>query len=233
MAVELVGKSFAENTFQSAFVVPAEQTLLACARAGDLAAFENLVMPHTQTIFRRAQRILRNREDAEDVVQIALLEAFRHLDSFQGRSSFSTWLHRIATNAALMRLRGSRHKREMSFEEMVEGDSFATRFQVVEARPNPEQECSAKEARAVLDEALNRLGPLYKEVVHLRDMQQLSAKETAQILEVPVGTIKARSHRARLKLAQTVRLMLVPKRGRVGVRNQPLAAMLIREPKAA
>jgi len=133
-----------------------EQRLLACARSGDSAAFESLVMPHRDAILRLARRILRNQEDAEDVVQIALLEAFRHLNAFEGRSRFSSWLHRIATNAALMRLRASRHKYEMSLDQIIEGDDRPAQFHVVEPRPNPEQECSAKEVRAVLGEAIDR-----------------------------------------------------------------------------
>ena len=233
MSVEPVGQSFDVNTCQSAFVELAEQRLLACAKGGDAAAFESLVMPHRETILRLARRILRNQEDAEDVVQIALLEAFRHLNTFQGRSRFSSWLHRIATNAALMRLRASRHKYEMSLDQISEGDDRPAQFHVVESRPNPEQECSAKEVRAVLGLAIGRLRPLYKEVVHLCDVQELSAKEAARILEVPVGTVKARAHRARRKLTRAVQLMLVPKRRRAVVRNQPMAALLIREPKVA
>jgi RNA polymerase sigma-70 factor (ECF subfamily) len=233
MSVEPVSKSFDVDTCPSAFVELAEQRLLACARGGDAAAFESLVMPHRDAILRLARRILRNQEDAEDVVQIALLEAFRHLNAFQGRSRFSSWLHRIATNAALMRLRSSRHKCEMSLDQIIEGEDRPAQFHVVESRPNPEQECSAKEVRAVLGEAIDRLRPLYKEVVHLCDVQELSAKEAARILEVPVGTVKARAHRARRKLTQAVRLMLATKRRQAVIRDQRGAALFIREPRAA
>src|ERR1700747_543694 len=95
-----------------------EENLLATARAGDPAAFETLVMPHRDAMFRIAQRILRNREDAEDAVQTAFLDALRHLDAFEGRSRFSSWLTRIALNAAFMRLRANRRKSEMSLDEM-------------------------------------------------------------------------------------------------------------------
>src|SRR5215469_10725551 len=102
-------------------------------------------MPHRDRILRLTQRILRNREDAEDAVQTVFLDALRHLDGFQGRSQFSSWLTRIALNAAFMRLRSARRRTEMSLDEMFQRDS-ADRFQVVEARRNPEQECSVKEA---------------------------------------------------------------------------------------
>ena len=90
---------------RSSFIGSEEAALLESAMAGDSAAFESLVRPHWGTLLRVSQRILRNREDAEDAVQNALLDAFRNLNSFQGRSRFSSWLIRIAMNAALMRLR--------------------------------------------------------------------------------------------------------------------------------
>jgi len=192
-----------EATERSALVTKEEARLLACARAGDAAAFENLVMPHRDAIFRVTQRILRNRDDAEDAVQTAFLEALRHLDAFQGRSRFSSWLTRIAMNAAFMRLRMNRRKSETSLDEMVKGIDRLTRLHLVEARPNPEQECSAEEVRWLLDKALDRLGPLYVEILHMRDVQELSATEAARILGLPVGTVKARLHRARARLTPT------------------------------
>src|ERR1700758_4643642 len=152
-----------EEKVQSSLVSNEEESLLACARAGDGMAFASLVMPHRECILRLTPRILRNREDAEDVVQTAFLEALRHLDDFQGRSRFSSWLTRIALNAAFMRLRSTRRKTETSLDEMFQCDT-ARELQVVDARPNPEQECTVTEARLVLAKAINRLGPLYSDV---------------------------------------------------------------------
>jgi RNA polymerase sigma-70 factor (ECF subfamily) len=123
-----------------------EATLLASARAGDSAAFECLVMPHWDALLRVTQRILRNREDAEDAVQTALLDAFRNLNGFHGRSRFSSWLTRITMNAALMRLRVSRRKRETSLDELTEPGKAGTRFHLVETRLNPEQEYLKKDS---------------------------------------------------------------------------------------
>ena len=200
-----------QEQVRSFLVKSEEENLLACARAGDSAAFASLVMPHRNGILRLTQRILRNREDAEDAVQTALLYALRHLDSFEGRSRFSSWLTRIALNAAFMRLRLSRRRTETSLDEMVERDTAAG-FQVVEARPNPEQECSVQEARVLLAKALDRLGPLYGEVLHMFHVQELSAKETARILGVPEGTVKARLHRARSRLSWHLQSILVRRR---------------------
>lgn len=184
-----------------------EESLLECARAGDAAAFASLVMPHREAIFRLTQRILHNREDAEDAVQTAFLDALRHLDAFQGRSRFSSWLTRIALNAAFMRLRSSRRRIETSLDEKLQHDT--ARFEVAEARPNPEQECAVREARVLLAKAIDRLGPLYSQVLQMLHVEELSAKEAARILGVPVGTVKARLHRARSRVTRHMQSMLV------------------------
>lgn len=196
---------------RSSLVASEEESLLACARAGDAAAFASLAMPHRDRILRLAQRILRNREDAEDAVQTAFLDAMRHLDSFQGRSRFSSWLTRIALNSAFMRLRSGRRRTEIPLDEILQPDN-AARFQVAEGRPNPEQECSIKEAGLLIAKAIDRLGPIYSEVLHLFHVQELSAKEAARILGVPVGTVKARLHRARSRLSRHLQSMLIPRR---------------------
>ena len=115
-------------------------------------------------------------------------------------------------NAAFMRLRSNRRRTtETSLDEIFQHDT-AARFQVVEARPNPEQECSRKETRVALLKAIDRLGPLYSEVLHMFHVQELSAKEAARILGVPVGTVKARLHRARSRLSRHLQSMLVRRR---------------------
>jgi RNA polymerase sigma-70 factor, ECF subfamily len=203
---------------RSSLVTKEEEYLLACARAGDAAAFARLVMPHRDRILRLTQRILRKREDAEDAVQTTFLDALRHLDGFQGRSGFSSWLTRIALNAAFMRLRVSRRRTETSLDEMVQREN-AARFQVVEARPNPEQEFSGKESRVLLAQAIDRLGPLYAEILHMFHVQELSTKDAARILGVSVGTVKARLHRARSRLTRHLQSMVVRRRRTAKVRN--------------
>jgi RNA polymerase sigma-70 factor (ECF subfamily) len=206
-------------TVGPSFITNEEATLLASARAGDSAAFERLVTPHWDALLRVTQRILRNREDAEDAVQTAFLSAFRNLNGFDGRSRFSSWLSRIAMNAALMCLRLSRRKRETSLDELTETAEARTSFDLVETRLNPEQEYLSKEGRVLLEKGLKKLRPLYVEVLHLRNLQELSTKETAGILELPVGTVKARLHRARTKLARHVQSIVTRQRDRGGVRN--------------
>lgn len=191
-------------TVKPSFVPTEEATLLASARAGDSTAFECLVMLHWDALLRVTQRILRNREDAEDAVQTAFLDAFRNLNGFRGHSRFSSWLTRIAMNAAFMPLRVSRRKKETSLDELTETGEPRTRFDLAETRSNPEQEYLSKEGRLLLEKGLKKLRLVYVEVLHLRTLQELSAKETARMLELPVGTVKARLHRARTKLARHV-----------------------------
>lgn len=195
----------------SAFIASDEAELIASARAGNSTAFESLVMPHWDALLRVTQRILRNREDAEDAVQTAVLDAFRNFKSFQGRSRFSTWLTRIATNTALMRLRVNRRKRETSLDEMPEGEN-QPKLYLVEKRPNPEQEYLSNESWALLEKGLAKLKPQDVEVLRMRNVQELSAKEAAGLLRVPVGTVKARLHRARAKLTRYTQSMRTYKR---------------------
>jgi RNA polymerase sigma-70 factor (ECF subfamily) len=202
------------RNIRPSFIASEEAILLASARAGDPAAFESLVMPHWNTLLGVTRRILRNREDAEDAVQTALLDAFRNLNSFRGHSRFSSWLGRIATNAALMRLRMCRRKSEISLDEATEPGEAQVRLHLMETRPNPEQEYLSEEGRALLQKGLKRLGPLYAEVLYLRIVQELPAKEAARILNVPVGTVKARLHRARGKLFRYTQSICHAGRGR-------------------
>lgn len=206
-------------TVGSSFVAGQEATLLASARAGDPAAFECLVMPHWDALLRVTQRILGNREDAEDAVQTAFLDAFRNLNGFHGHSRFSSWLTRIAMNAAFMRLRVHRRKRETSLDEISETGKAWARLHPVETKPNPEQEYLSKEARVLFEEGLKKLKPRDVEVLHLRGVQGLSTKETARILQLPVNSVKSRLHRARTKLTGHVQAIVTCRRHRGNVRN--------------
>jgi RNA polymerase sigma-70 factor (ECF subfamily) len=196
-----------------------EQYLLACARAGNERAFEELVMPHWDVLLRATKRILRNREDAEDAVQTALLHAWRNFAAFQGRSRFSSWLIRIAMNSAFMRLRASRRKNHISLDGMVQ-DGLTAGSCLVGARPTPEQEFSAKEVLRVVDNELHRLEPRYVEVLELSVVQELTRKEAARILDVPVTTVKSRLYRARGVLSRSLLPLLGPRRRRTNVADR-------------
>src|SRR3954447_20204832 len=117
-----------------------ELPLVVAAKAGDMAAFEELVRRYDRNVFRIAQHITQNREDAQDVVQDAFLKAYEKLDQFQGNSKFYTWLVRIAVNEALMRLRKRRTGKMVSIDEDVQTEEGSVPRDLAEWRPNPEQE---------------------------------------------------------------------------------------------
>lgn len=219
MSAEAYAEPNPTSNVVSPFITDEEATLLACARNGDSKAFECLVMPHRAALLRATQRILRNREDAEDAVQTAFLDAFRNLRGFHGCSRFSSWLTRIAMNAALMRLRTARRKRETSLDELTAtGDAHAI-FRLREMRLNPETQYLSQEGRTLLEQGSRKLPSAYIEVLHLRDMQEFSTEETARMLELPLGTVKARLHRARTKLIGHVQAIVTRKASCRNIKN--------------
>lgn len=190
-----------------------ELRLLEDARNGDPQAFENLVMPHRHRILRLATRILRNQEDAEDVVQLSFLQALRNLDRFRGNARFSTWLFRIATNEALMMLRSYSRKYETSLDPVDEKGESPLERTAIDFRPSPEQAIVEQERQSLVRSAVIRLSPIFKTVMDLRYTQGLTLKETASALGVPLSTVKSRLRNARLRLIGNAQLGQV-----VGVR---------------
>jgi RNA polymerase sigma-70 factor (ECF subfamily) len=175
--------------------------LVHAAKQGDMGAFEQLVERHTAMIFRVAMHIMNSREDAEDIVQDAFFKAFQHLQRFEERSRFSTWLTRIAVNVALMKLRSSRRATTVSFDQEVdEGSTVADK--VADWKPNPEQLYSRTELREILQRALASLPHSYRVVFLLRDVEGVSILDTAEMLGLSVPNVKARLYRARLLLRE-------------------------------
>jgi RNA polymerase sigma-70 factor (ECF subfamily) len=180
-----------------------DDALVAAIKRGDTQAFEELVLRHKQRVLAVAQRITNNREDAEDVTQESFHKAFLHLDSFQEKSRFSTWLTRIAMNEALMLLRRRRGVFEVLPESPDDGiPSGSEPF--VDQSPNPEESCSQRERTRLLTEAINRLGPTIRAAILLRDIEERSVKETAQILGTSITAVKARVFQGRRKLRRTL-----------------------------
>src|SRR5260370_42693018 len=135
-----------------------EYAFLVAAKRGDPVAFENLCKQSASTVFRVARRMMRNNEDAEDVVQESFQQAFIHLKSFNGDSRFSTWLSRIAINAALMKLR-KKHLRDVSLDESTETEQPSSRLDVEDQGPNPEQLYAQKNHQRILSAAMKDLTP--------------------------------------------------------------------------
>ena len=180
-----------------------ETTLVAEARAGNAAAFTTLVNQYDRNIYRLALNITGHREDAEDVLQEAFLKAYTNLDRFEGNSRFYTWLVRIAVNEALMKLRKRRSGREVSLDEPVEGGDNDSLPREIEAwGDNPEQRFQKSELQDILTGAVNSLPPHFRTVFVLRDVENFSTEETAEMLGLSVPAVKSRLLRARLKLRQ-------------------------------
>ena len=162
--------------------------------AGETAAFEIVMRRYNQRLYRAATAILRNQAEAEDVIQDAYVRAYQHLDQFEGKAQFSTWLTRIAVHEAL-----ARRKRQGRFEQLEttdtsergEGMTLATN------KPDPEQQTSAAETRDILERTILSLPEQYRLVLMLRDIEQMSTAETAAALELSEDNVKVRLHRAR------------------------------------
>jgi RNA polymerase sigma-70 factor (ECF subfamily) len=194
-----------------------DAVLVAGAKSGETRAFELLVERHEVRIFSLAQRMTRNREDAEDVVQQSFQKAFIHLKKFQGESLFSTWLTRIAINEALMLLRRKRGSREVPIAESTSEDETGLDFP--DSGPNPEDSCLQREQERILAAAVNELTPGMREAIELRELGELSTGETAQLMGLSVGAVKARVFHGRRKLRKTLKRYVESAR-RYG--NQPL-----------
>src|SRR6202795_225050 len=179
-----------------------ELTLVQAAKKGDVSAFEELVKRYDRNVFRIAQHITQNREDAEDVVQDAFLKAYSNLEQFQGQSKFYTWLVRIAVNAALMKLRRRRPERMVSLDEEVKTEDDSLPREVADWSPNPEQQYNQAELREILTRTIQGLPSGCRTVFVLRDVEGLSTEETAQALELSIPAVKSRLLRARLQLRE-------------------------------
>src|SRR5436190_17749880 len=179
-----------------------ELALVQSAKGGDVSAFEGLVRRYDRNVFRIAQHITQNREDAEDVVQDAFLKAYSNLNQFQGQSKFYTWLVRIAVNEALMKLRRRRPERTVSLDEEVKTEDDSVPREVADWSPNPEQQYNQVELREILSKTIQGLPPGFRTVFVLRDVEGLSTEETASALDLSVPAVKSRLLRARLQLRE-------------------------------
>lgn len=189
-----------------------ESELVARLRAGEDAAFEELVGAYAGRMLAATRRILRSEDDAQDAVQEAFLSAFKALDRFQGESRLGTWLHRIAINAALMKLRSQKRRRE------VDVDGLLPRFREPDGHheiapkgwsPPADDRLEREETRAVVRAHIDQLPDNYRLALVLRDIEELSTEEVAEHLGVTVNAAKIRVHRAR----QALRTLLEPRFG--------------------
>lgn len=176
-----------------------ESVTIKKAKQGDQRALSSLVNSYSERIYNLALRILRNKEDAEDVLQETFLNAIEKLSTFDERSSFFTWIYRIATNASLMKLR----RKKIIYTEYLDHPDFeSSRKEKILAdwSQHPALTIDDKEVKKVLDRAINDLSEIYRAVFILRDVEELSIKDTSGILGISAENVKIRLRRARIFL---------------------------------
>jgi RNA polymerase sigma-70 factor (ECF subfamily) len=174
--------------------------LVSAAKSGDAIAFVELSARHSEMILRRTYRIVRNWQDAEDVLQESFMKAFVHLNGFQERSRFSSWLTRIAINSALMFLRKKRGHLEISSDAMEDEFGVWNGWGLRDGAESPESRCARREREELLDRAIQALPPLLREVVQLSHGEDRTMKEIAQFLCISVPAVKSRLARAKTAL---------------------------------
>jgi RNA polymerase sigma-70 factor (ECF subfamily) len=188
-----------------------DSVLVTEAKAGSYAAFEELVNRYEKKIYRLGLNLTGNPEDAEDVLQEAFLKAFEHLPEFREDARFYTWLVRIAINEGLMKLRKRRSDRAVPIEDAVGEEGEVVPREFADWKPNPEQVYAQAEIETILRDAADSLSAGLRTVFLLRDVEGFSTGETAALLNVTEGAVKARLFRARLQLREE--LSKVFKRG--------------------
>jgi RNA polymerase sigma-70 factor (ECF subfamily) len=195
-------KHKAEPTIACVSDPAGERTLVVAAKNGDEQAFETLFKRYQRRTFAVVLRYTRVVEDAEDIVQQSFYKAFVHLCQFQGESSFSTWLTRIAINEALMFLRSIGAVRTMSIEESSEREEPSNALEIPDSSPDPETSCARQEEVQILSQALGNLRPQMRKAIQLRDLEELSTEEAARRMGLSAGALKARLFHARRKLRE-------------------------------
>jgi RNA polymerase sigma-70 factor (ECF subfamily) len=182
-------------------IVDADAELIPLAKMGDQQAFTELVNRHYPTCLKLARSILRDHEDAEDEVQNAYTKAFLHLGSFEGNSRFSTWLSRIVVNQCLMRLRQLR-RAHFTYLDDPGADENQTRFELRDTSEDPEQRYGRSEVASLLYQEVNRIPPLLRKPLLLRESMRLPLADVARQLDISEAAAKSRLLRARRELRE-------------------------------
>ncbi|HUL15137.1 MAG TPA: sigma-70 family RNA polymerase sigma factor [Terriglobales bacterium] len=211
-----------------------ERRLIAAALEGDANAFAKLCAASTPAILSSLLRITNNREDAEDALQDALLQAFSNLPRFQGKSRFSTWLTRVAINSALMLLRKKRCRREVFTLDDNSNEISPRPWEPVDCDPNPEDSLVLSERKRVVHEAVRALRPSIRHAVQLMQLEEHSVSEAAEKMGISIAAAKGRMFHARAALRKSVRLKRIGRAADPGsVRPFPMIAATGRECGAA
>lgn len=180
-------------------IILEEEILVKKSKEGDFEAFEELVNSHEKNVYNIAWNMLRNQEDAEEVLQETFIKAYNKLNQFEGRSKFSTWLYRIATNESLMMIRKKNPIQPVYLDEPVDdGYRAKIRRELIDWKENPQDIYLKKELREKIDYIIYTLPEDYRSVFVLRDIQGFSGEKVSEILSITLPAVKARLHRARL-----------------------------------
>lgn len=179
-----------------------EYELVVAAKGGDSVAFDILCQRSANMLFNVVRRVMRGSEDAEDIVQESFQQAFIHLKSFKYAARFSTWLCSIATNAALMRLRKNSGFSQLPLDESFESRDRFPRFEIEDPSLDPERLYAQKEQQHILSLAVKELTPRLRRAIELRELDERSTKETAQVIGISVGAVKGRVFQGRRKLGR-------------------------------
>jgi RNA polymerase sigma-70 factor (ECF subfamily) len=174
--------------------------MIAAILAGDRELYHRLIQPYELSVYRMALSFVKNETEAEDVAQEAILKAFRNLSSFRGESKFSTWLISITLNEARRRLRRQSTVRMESLHEHSEEGGRVSPAPLQDWRKIPSEALERREVRELLQNAIEQLSPIYREVLVLRDIEELSTEDTAGVLAISISSVKVRLHRARIML---------------------------------
>jgi RNA polymerase sigma-70 factor (ECF subfamily) len=180
--------------------VPDEAQMIASILDGDTELYHDLIRPYEHSVYSMALSFMKNESDAEDVAQETFLKAFRNLGQFRGQAKFSTWLISITLNEARGRLRRQSVVRMEILDETLEEAGRVQSALLHEWREVPSDALERKEVREILQEAIRNLSPIYREVLLLRDVEELSIEETAAALTISSATVKVRLHRARMMM---------------------------------
>ena len=172
---------------------------------GKVQELTDLIVHHSARFRRIALRLLDNIADAEDAVQDALLSAFTHLNQFRGQAKMSTWLTAIVINSARMKLRRRSPQAQLSLDETHGEQKLPLAEMLPDRQPNPEEVCCRRELAERLADATRQLSPTLRKTFQLRELDGLSTRETAHLLGVPRGTVKAQLSRGRVRLKQIAR----------------------------
>jgi RNA polymerase sigma-70 factor (ECF subfamily) len=193
-----------------------EAQMIVAIVAGDWELYHSLIQPYELSVYRMAVSLVKDETEAEDVAQEAFLKAFRDLGNFRGQSKFSTWLISITLNEARRRLRRQSMVRMESLDDPPEEGGKVSPALLRDWQEIPSEALERKEVRALLQRAIENLSPIYREVVVLRDIEELSVAETAGALAISISSVKARLHRARImlqkELAPKLKLAIPKKR---------------------